>query len=101
MPLGDLASEVFGGVIRFLGQILGQIVAEILIRGPGYFICRIFDKHIDSESIWVFLAGVLFWIFVGFGGHYVYAQITESIAVDRCLDSGGAFNKETRQCVHS
>lgn len=97
MPLGDLAGEALGGIIRFFGEIFVQVIVEILIRGPGYLICRIFDKRIDSESIWVLFVGILFWLLVGFCGHYVYTQATEFIAEDRCLDSGGSFNKETEQ----
>ena len=101
MPLGDLAGEVLGGIFRFLARILGEIAAEILIRGPGYIVCRVFDKSIDSESIWVFFAGVLVWLCVGFGAYYVYTEITDLIAIDNCLDYGGAFNEETKQCLRS
>lgn len=100
MPLGDIAGEVLSGILRFLGEIFLQVIVEILIRGPGYLICRVFDRRIDSEGIWVFLAGILFWVFVGFGGHYVYKQATQFLDEDRCLDAGGSYNEETKQCLH-
>ena len=99
MPIGDIAGELLGGALRVIGNILLEVVLEIFIRGPGYLICRSFKKNIDPESGWVVLAGLAFWILVAISGYFTYSYFSETLAVDRCQDSGGAFNYQTKQCI--
>ncbi|OGU19662.1 MAG: hypothetical protein A2580_01110 [Hydrogenophilales bacterium RIFOXYD1_FULL_62_11] len=101
MPIGDVAGELLGGVLRVFGNIVLDVLLEVLIRGPGYLICRIFKKDINSEGGWVIVAGMAFWVFVAVGGFYMYAYFSEALAIDRCLDSGGAFNYQNKQCLQS
>jgi hypothetical protein len=72
MPLGEIAGEAIVGVVRFLGGFIVDVVLEIAIRGPGYLICRAVKKDIDSESGWVLLAGVGFWLVLGVGAYFTY-----------------------------
>jgi hypothetical protein len=101
MPIGDAAGEFLGGVLRAIGNIVLEVVLEILIRGPGYLICRIFKKDINPEGGWVIVAGLAFWIFVAVGGLYSYTYFSDALAADQCLDSGGAFNYQNKQCFRS
>jgi hypothetical protein len=71
MPIGEIAAELLGGA----AHIVIELVLEILIRGPGYPICRIFRKDIDLESGWVVLAGLMFWAMVAIGGYFAYVLI--------------------------
>jgi len=75
MPIGEVAVELLGGAVRVVVHVFIEIVLEILIRGPGYLICRMLHKDIDTESGWVILAGLLLWAFVAFGGYFVYVHI--------------------------
>jgi hypothetical protein len=72
MPIGEIAGELLGGAVRFLGSIVVELVLEVAIRGPGYFICRLFDEDVDPESSWVILAGVIFWILIGIVSYFSY-----------------------------
>jgi hypothetical protein len=75
MPIGEIAMELLGGTIRVVSHIVIEIVLEILIRGPGYLICRMLRKGIDPESGWVVLAGVMFWMLMAIGGYFSYMHI--------------------------
>ena len=101
MPIGDAAGEFLGGVLRVIGNIVLEGVLDVLIRGPGYLICRIFKKDINPDGGWVIVAGLAFWIFVAVGGFYSYAYFSDALAADRCLDSGGVFNYQNKQCFRS
>lgn len=72
MPFGDIAGEIVGGIFRFLGQILLEIVLEILIKGPGHFICGKFSRNIDPEGVMVVFAGFMFWGVIGGCGYGIY-----------------------------
>ena len=101
MPIGDVAGEFLGGVLRVIGNIVLEVVLEILIRGPGYLICRVFKQDINPEGGWVIVVGLAFWVFVVVSGFYTYSYFSETLAADRCLDSGGAFNYQNKQCLRS
>jgi hypothetical protein len=88
-------------VLRVIGNIVLEVVLEFLIRGPGYLICRTFKKDINPEAGWVIVAGLAFWIFVVVSGFYTYSYFSEALAADRCLDSGGVFNYQNKQCLRS
>jgi hypothetical protein len=80
MPLGDIAGEVIGGILRFIAQIIVEIFFEILIKGPGYLIVRIFRprESIDADGAAVILVGVCFWVVVLLGGYFAYTAISDA-----------------------
>lgn len=98
MPLGEIASEVIGSVFRFLGHVLLDVVAEIIIKGPGYLICRLFSKDIDPDGMRVAVVSILFWIALGTGAWAAWGEFSEAADMDRCLDAGGAYDAQLRQC---
>ena len=67
--------ELLGGTVRVVSHIVVEVVLEILIRGPGYLICRTLRKGIDPESGWVALAGVMFWMLMAIGGYFAYMHM--------------------------
>ena len=69
MPLGDIA----GGALRLIAQFFLEIVLEIVIRRPGYLICRLFKKDIDPEGGWVAATGIVFWVALVAGSIYFFA----------------------------
>lgn len=99
MPLGDIAGELAGGILRSIGSIIAEIVLEIAIRGQGYLICRQFNRNTDPDGGWVVAVGIIFWVIVGVIGYLVYSYFATQLEIDRCLDSGGAFNYQTEECV--
>ena len=68
MPLGDLAGEFLGGIARAAAHIVGQLVLEVLIRLPGYFICRALGRQVDPDGVASTLVGILFWAIVALFG---------------------------------
>lgn len=101
MPVGEIAAEALGGIFRVVGRVLFEIVFELLVRGAGYVICRIFSPAIDPDGWQVAVVGIIFWVLLGGVGYFVYTHGAEWLAVDRCLDSGGAFDRASQACVHA
>lgn len=99
MPLGEIASEVLGGVFRFVGNVFLEVVLEFLIRGPGYLLCKPFKKDVDPDGGLAAFVGIIFWVVVGVGAWFIYQEASETIAIDKCLDSGGAFDYQLQKCV--
>lgn len=98
MPLGDIASEVLGSVFRFVRHVLLDVVAEVIVKGPGYLICRLFNKNVDPDGMRVAVVSILFWITIATAAWAAWGEFSEAAAVDRCLDSGGAYDAQLRQC---
>lgn len=65
MPVGDIVGEVLSGALRFAGQLVGELVLEFLIRGPGYLLCKPFKRNLDPDSTLVVWVGLAFWITLG------------------------------------
>jgi hypothetical protein len=61
MPLGDIA-----------GHFLVEVVLELLIKGPGYFIARLFKPGINPDSAWSIFFGLVFWAILGGLGYLAY-----------------------------
>lgn len=99
MPLGEIASEVLGGVFRFVGNVLLEVILEFLIRGPGYLLCKLFKKDIDPDGGLVVFVGIAFWVVISVCAWFIFQQVSESIAIDKCLDSGRAFDHQLQKCV--
>ncbi|NPD86199.1 hypothetical protein HNS38_15605 [Lentimicrobium sp. L6] len=34
------------------------------------------------------------------GGIYIFNELSEFMKIDKCLDSGGSWNEETKECIH-
>lgn len=64
MPLGEV-----------VGHVLVEVVLEFLVKGPGFFICRLFKPDIDPDSGWSVVAGLLFWAVLGGMGYLVYRAV--------------------------
>jgi hypothetical protein len=98
MPLGDIASEVLGSVFRFVGHVLLDVVAEVIVKGPGYLICRLFSKGIDPDGMRVAVVSILFWITLATAAWAAWGEISAAADMDRCLDAGGTYDDQLRQC---
>lgn len=72
MPLGEIASEVVGGLVRFLAQFFVDVVLEVVIKGPGYIICRSFSEYVNPDGVAVVVVGLLFWVIIGVGGYVLF-----------------------------
>lgn len=75
-----MIEDVVGGIFRVLGRFVGQIfidiVFEILLKGPGYFIGRRFTQgDPDPDGFIVVTTGILFWVVLGFGVYSIYSNI--------------------------
>lgn len=76
-----MIEDVFEGVFRFLGRFLGyfimEILFELLIKGPGYFISKLFTtSDPDPDGLMVVLVGLMFWVIVGVLSYSVYINIS-------------------------
>jgi len=100
MPVGEIAGEVLGGLFRLLGQFFAEFVGELLIRGVGFAIWRRVSPGTDPDGWPSAIVGLLFWVAVLTFGFFAYQQTAEWLAVDRCLDSGGAYNYQSEVCIH-
>ncbi|MBT9519038.1 MAG: hypothetical protein IV112_20345 [Methyloversatilis discipulorum] len=98
MPLGEIASEVLSSAFRFVGQVLIDLVAEVIVKGPGYLICRLFSKDVDPDGMRVAVVGILFWITLATAAWAAWGEISASADMDRCLDAGGKYDDQLRQC---
>jgi len=91
MPVGEIAGELLGGVFKFIGRLFIEVVIELIIKGSGYLICRMFSKNVDPDGVLVILVGLIFIGMVGWGIYFVYDYVQLQLAMDHCLDSGGEF----------
>jgi len=66
MALGDIAGEVLEAAGRVVGRILIEALLEVLVKGPGYFIARLFRPRVDPDGLLSLAVGVAFWVLVGF-----------------------------------
>jgi len=77
--IGEIVGEAIGGVVRFISEVLVNVVFEVAVRGVGYLICRLFKRDIDSESFTVALAGILFWAGVVLATWSIHARWRELV----------------------
>lgn len=100
MPIGEIAGELVGPVLRFVAHIFIDLILEALVRGAGYMICRPFFKSSDPTGGLVLFVGILFWLALFVIGVFSYSSIEMNLAVDSCLDSGGSFDYQRERCEH-
>lgn len=72
MPLGEIAGEALGGLVRIVGQFFAEIVFEVLIKGTGYLIVRPFIPTVDPDGALVVTIGIAFWVSLGGLGLVLY-----------------------------
>ena len=80
MPIEDLALGLLQVIGRFVVYFLVEIVIEILVKGPGYFIVKAISspakrKEINVDGFSVLLAGIIFWGTVGIGTYFIISKI--------------------------
>ena len=85
-------------VARFIGRLFSEVLIEFLCKGMGYLICRKFNEDIDPDGFIVLIVGLLFWVIVIVSAVLIYDTLVQQIAIDKCLDSGGSFNHQVKEC---
>ena len=87
-------------VARFIGRLITEVLIEFLCKGMGYLICRKFNEDIDPDGFIVLIVGLLFWVIVIVSAVLIYDTLVQQIAIDKCLDSGGSFNHQLKECCY-
>ena len=82
MPLDEIAGVLIHGVFRLIGHIFVEVVLELLIKGPGYAICRLFRTDPDPDDAVVVFVGLLFWGIVGIAVYAAYLHFSSAGAAD-------------------
>ena len=85
-------------VVRFIGRLFTEVLIEFLCKGMGNLICRKFNEDIDPDGFIVLIDGLLFWVIVIVSAVLIYDTLVQQIAIDKCLDSGGSFNHQVKEC---
>jgi hypothetical protein len=77
MPLGELGEPVI--------RIAYEFVVQALLKGAGHLVVKyglyLGRREPDPNGSAVVVAGLLFWVFVFFGGYHVYMIFAESLSV--------------------
>lgn len=60
-----MIEDVAGGVLKFIGRLVLEVIFEGLIQGTGYLLCRPFSKKLSPDSWIVVFVGCAFWVVVG------------------------------------
>ena len=98
MPVVEVAVEWLGGILRLLVHIVVEAVLEFLVKGLGYFVCRLFSKSADRDGFVVVIVGVVSWSVVGVLFYVASEYFSAQAAIDRCLDSSGSFKDSLQAC---
>lgn len=72
MPIGEIAGEALGGILRVTGRLLFELVVEVMIRGTGHVLIRIVRPRSEPGDTASAIAGLAFWAAVGAGGYFIY-----------------------------
>ena len=72
MPLGEIAGEALGGIVRVVGRILFEVFFEFIIQGTGYVLVRTVRPKTEPDDTVCTVVGLLFWVVVGIGGYFTY-----------------------------
>ena len=75
-----MIEEVLGGVFKALARLIGQflleIVFEVMLKGPGYFIIKQLTKDDPNpDGFAVIITGIVFWSAIGGGAFAIYSSI--------------------------
>jgi hypothetical protein len=63
--IGELIGELVLGAVRVVAGVAVEIVGELLVKGPGYFFCRLFARDVDPDGGAVVIAGLLVCAIIG------------------------------------
>jgi hypothetical protein len=75
MPLEALAEGLLKGIFRFMAHIVIEVLFELAIKGPGYFLAKRITGNEQNVDGWkVVILGLLFWLMIGTLGYYVYSS---------------------------
>ena len=94
----EAVSEFGLAIVRFIGYCMTEVVVEILCRGAGYRICRLFSSNVNRESFRVFIVGLIFWGVIFTLVTMFFNSSSQALEIDKCLDRGGSFNYQTNTC---
>ena len=76
MPLGDIAA----GLFEIIAKIVGEFLLEIIVKGPGYVIVRLFttpkSSEIELDDVLVLAVGIAFWVLIGGGAFFTYMAMS-------------------------
>ena len=57
--MAELALEIIGGALRTAGRILIEVVFEVIIKGTGYAIIKVFRPRPQPDEAWCALVGLV------------------------------------------
>jgi hypothetical protein len=73
MPLEALAEGLLKGIFRLVTHFVVEVVLELAIKGPGYFLVkRITGQELVEDDWKVMVCGLCFWLLLGLLGYYAY-----------------------------
>ncbi len=68
MPVEEVMGGVLGGIARFLGRWLVELVLGVVVQGVGWLLVRPFRPQAAPEDSACLLAGLCFWCVAAAGG---------------------------------
>jgi hypothetical protein len=85
--IDELIGEVVVGAARVILGVLVEVGGELLIKGPGYLICRLFARDVDMDGGTVVVSGFLVWIIIGTVAYAIARHVHHPAA---CVGPSGA-----------
>ncbi|WP_226661180.1 hypothetical protein [Microbulbifer aggregans] len=71
--IDDAIGGIFKVVGRFIVQIFYELLFELMVKGPGYFISKkLINRDPDPDGLVVVITGFTFWLIIGAGAYEVY-----------------------------
>ena len=59
-----------------VGEIFVELVFEIMIKGSGYILLRLFRPKSDPGEGACAIVGIIFWILVGTAAYFIYGTMS-------------------------
>ena len=72
----EIIGDTLGGVLRFLGRFLADIVFEVLVHGLGHAVIRFVRPGHEPGPLACTVVGLLCWALVAGGGLALYRSMT-------------------------
>ncbi len=76
MPLGEIVGESLGGVLRFAGRLLFEVVFEFLIQGLGHIVIRTVRPGSEPGATACAIAGLVCWAALISAGYFMFRAIS-------------------------
>ncbi len=76
MPLDDLAGEALRGAFRVVGRVLFEVVFDILLKGTGHVVIRLFRPGKEPGEETCALVGLLVWDAIAVGAFLLHRQMS-------------------------